>query len=263
MSILSLARHSSGGLGLSPRRRGVKGTTVPSIIQDGLIAEWRFDDGAGQQITDYSGNGFHAFLGSSEGADASEPVWSATGVDSIIDHPANRIELFPGSNLGISGGAPRTVVAVVQMDRTGSGISAGAPLIWKGDGTNGRTWEWYGQFNTSNASPQLSIQGASHTFSTLNYTDGAWDFVALVQSGANLNTCTCYMNGDSELSTTSATIDTTGTVAMAGRSSGTGGFKWIKHAYCMVYDRALSPAEVAHNRMALAAILAGRAIMLP
>src|SRR5918996_895456 len=262
MSILSLVRHGRG-LGLSPRRRRARGATPPSIIQEGLLAEWRFDDGAGQQITDYSGNGFHAILGPTAGADTNEPVWSATGVDSIVDAANNRIELSPGSDLGISGGAPRTVIAVVQVDRTGSALSAGAPLIWKGTGINGTAWRWFGQFNTNNPSPQLDIHGTIHTFSTLNFTDGAWDFVALTQSGNNLNTCRCYMDGDSELSSTSATINTTSTAAMAGRSSGAGGFKWIKHAYCLVYDRALSPAEVEQNRQALKAILAGRAITLP
>jgi hypothetical protein len=42
-----------------------------------------------------------------------------------------------------------------------------------------------------------------------------------------------------------------------------GGFKDGRHAYCLVYNRALSDPEIAHNRMALAAILAGRGIMLP
>jgi hypothetical protein len=42
-----------------------------------------------------------------------------------------------------------------------------------------------------------------------------------------------------------------------------GSFKDGRHAYCVVYNRALSPAEVAQNRQVLKTILAGRGVTLP
>ena len=68
----------SRSLGLSPRRRCAASSAAPVIVQDGLVAEWRFDDGAGQQITDYSGNGHHATLGTSSGSESSDPTWQAS-----------------------------------------------------------------------------------------------------------------------------------------------------------------------------------------
>jgi hypothetical protein len=72
MTMLSLRRHSSR-LGLSPRRRRAEGAALPSIVQDGLVVEWRFDEGAGQVLTDYKG-GHHGQLGSTPGSDANDPT---------------------------------------------------------------------------------------------------------------------------------------------------------------------------------------------
>jgi len=60
------------------RRRG----GGPSIIADGLIADWRMDDGSGQQVTDYSGNDYHLQLGANAdaGGDAADPTWSSEGL---------------------------------------------------------------------------------------------------------------------------------------------------------------------------------------
>jgi hypothetical protein len=66
-------------LGISPRGRGAHVNT-PAIVAAGLIAEWRFDDGAGQVLTDYSGNGRHGQLGTTAGADVNDPAWTAQGL---------------------------------------------------------------------------------------------------------------------------------------------------------------------------------------
>jgi hypothetical protein len=35
------------------------------LVQSGLLADYRFDDGSGTTLTDYSGNGYHGTLGGS------------------------------------------------------------------------------------------------------------------------------------------------------------------------------------------------------
>ncbi len=81
-------------LGLSPRGRTPRMAT-PAIVPAGLIAEWRFDDGAGQTLADTSGNGHHGQLGSTAGADANDPSWAANparlefdGIDDRVEVPA-------------------------------------------------------------------------------------------------------------------------------------------------------------------------------
>jgi hypothetical protein len=128
MSTLSLTRHIRG-LGISPQRRRAKGAAPPAILQDGLVAEWRFDDGAGQQVTDYVG-GFHAQLGATASVDSGEPTWSATGVDMVERSQAqNYVDVL--SDLNMDDGSNRTVV-VASADLTdlggtnfGYGLSTG------------------------------------------------------------------------------------------------------------------------------------------
>jgi hypothetical protein len=74
----------SRSLGLSPRGRAAHGTASP-IVAAGLIAEWRFDDGAGQTLTDYSGNGHHGQLGSTSGGDSNDPTWVASPASLAFD----------------------------------------------------------------------------------------------------------------------------------------------------------------------------------
>jgi hypothetical protein len=79
MTVLGLRRHSKG-LGLSPRRhRAAPGGAPPAIVQNGLAAEWRFDAGAGQTLTDYQG-GHHGTLGATSGVAADDPTWTAQGL---------------------------------------------------------------------------------------------------------------------------------------------------------------------------------------
>jgi hypothetical protein len=88
-------------------------------------------------------------------------------------------------------------------------------------------------------------------------------FVALTQSGANMNTCVGYRDGASEASTKNLELSTTGNFEIQSRGNSFDGSTWGKVAYQLVYNRALSPAEVEQNRQALKSILAGRGITLP
>ena len=45
------------------------GGSAPAIVTDGLVAEYRFDDGSGETLADYGGNGYDLQLGSTSGAD--------------------------------------------------------------------------------------------------------------------------------------------------------------------------------------------------
>ena len=99
-------------------------TETVGVVQDGLVTEWRFDEGAGQVLTDHTGNGHHGRLGSTTGADAADPAWTAQGLSfdggDFVEH----------GPVGISGGAARTVLAVVKP-----GPSATFGLEWPGTGT--------------------------------------------------------------------------------------------------------------------------------
>ncbi len=59
------------------KRREQKGTP----IRDGLVAEYLFDEGRGQVLYDYSGNGNHGQLGSTPEADTNDPLWTPQGLE--------------------------------------------------------------------------------------------------------------------------------------------------------------------------------------
>ncbi len=63
--------------------------TPQGIVRDGLVAWYKFDEGSGQVLTDYSPYGNHGVLGSTSGADTNDPTWTAQGLSFITDDYVN------------------------------------------------------------------------------------------------------------------------------------------------------------------------------
>jgi hypothetical protein len=268
MTMLRLRSHSRG-LGISPRRRPGKGAAPVSIVQDGLIAEWRFDDGAGQVVTDHSGNGFHAQLGPTAGVDPDEPVWSSTGLDMVLDGGSSGNNYVAiGSHLGMDDGSNRTVIVVASADLSNlGGASSGYGLFnWTNPSqvTLGDQW-----MLKVNANGKLSIETSfgqqfQHPSSLV---DDGWHFFAAVQDGTRHGDVTLHLDDDTPYNESFWGSDfsnlTGATCFMGGLGYASGAFKDGRHSYCLVYGRALSPEELEQNRQALKAILSGRGITLP
>jgi hypothetical protein len=54
-------------------------------VTDGLRGWYKFNEGSGQSVTDYSGNGNHGQLGTTAGADTNDPTWVTSGLQFITD----------------------------------------------------------------------------------------------------------------------------------------------------------------------------------
>jgi len=236
MTALALQSPSTG-LHLSPRRRA----RTPLLVQDGLVAEWDFVQGADPQVLlDRSGNGHHGQLGSTGG---DGPTWTAEGLsfdgDDFVEH----------DDVGISGGAPRTVLAVI---RTGAEFG----VEWLGDGSLFTRWT----LRSKNNVVRLEVAGAGHSTAFAVPID-TWFFVAATQSTDNLDSAIICLDGDSEPVTASSDpLDTRGNFTWARQNNSAVA---MEAAYGLVYDRALSAEEVEQNRHALKEILAERGIALP
>ena len=63
-----------------PAYPGIAAATPPAILKTGLLAEYRFLEGSGQNVYDVSGNDKHATLGSSASVSSDDPTWTATGL---------------------------------------------------------------------------------------------------------------------------------------------------------------------------------------
>lgn len=235
----------------------------------GPLAWWKFDDGSGQQVTDYSGNGFHLQLGSTSGVDLGEPEWQSYGIDKIISGSQNHLRA--NSDLGISGADPRTVVAVVQIDTAFSGQTGCTFFTWcpAAPGT-GERWS----LRNESSDPTLRLESGgggnnSQSFTGLDFADETWSFIAATQSGAATNTAVGYKDGSAVAYTNVGTnINTTGNLGMmcqevlsAGEFIGTS--RWGKIAYGLVFDTALSAENIETIRTALITIMADRGITLP
>jgi hypothetical protein len=225
-------------------------TTHQAIVTAGLVAEWRFDDGAGQVLTDYSGNGNHGQLGSTSGADAADPTWTAQGLS------FDGGDFVDCGTVGIAGTQSRTLIYVGRSSGTGSTQLMSAQ--WNESTSAGLRWTLRA-VNSGGLKVRLEFEGGGQT-SALPVVQNAWHFVGATQAGANANTCVMYANGASEAVTLNLALDTQNSFRF-GRHNNLG--QVCQFAYGLVYNRALSPAEVEQNRQALKAILAPRGITLP
>ena len=230
---------TSVGVGLRSR--------LPGIISDGLVAAWPFDEGEGTTAADISGNG--------------HDITSMTGAWITGGFRGTAI-VGPGSDLGIDGADVRTVCAVVRPDNITTPRIGGPE--WPGDtpGTPTNGTRWTMRAKTSDTEFRLEVQGAGESFEDagMDLIVDTWQFVAVTQSGDNLNTIVGYVDGASEASVTAAAINTDGNFQLFGVNNvaAPGGI-----GYGIVYNRALSAAEIATNRHALTLIMAQRGVTLP
>ena len=100
---------------------------------------------------------------------------------------------------------------------------------------------------------------------TLALVDDTWHFAGLKLEGTQLAHVTFYLDGANETPGGNTTVldMTLSDNVYVGAQDLNGASKYIKLAYLLVYDRALSDAEVEQNRQALKSILAARGIALP
>jgi len=95
-------------------------SALANPVTDGLVAEYRFDEGSGYQLTDYSGVGNHLQVGSTGGADANTPTWIAGGGLSFAANnyccQATPADILGGDAYGLS------LVIVAQPDAEDAGL---------------------------------------------------------------------------------------------------------------------------------------------
>jgi hypothetical protein len=246
-------RGVSRSLGLSPRRRAAQGAAPSGIVQDGLVAEFRFDEGSGQVLTDYSGNGHHGRLGTTGGADADDPNWTSEG----LVFTAATSDWVECDTAGLAGGMAFSIVAVAYY-------AAGSELAieWPGNGSTSTefTLKPFGVgFYLENG------PGSGTYWPGLAAPSNQWNFLAWTQSTSSISSGIAYSNGFSDVAanasgSTSLVLNISGNLTF-GRNEPN--FRNMRMAYFSVYNRALSANEIEQNRAALASILAARGITLP
>jgi hypothetical protein len=212
------------------------------VIQDGLEAEYRFDEGEGDVLPDATGNGHDGALGSGDAA----PTWGATGLT------------FDGTNdvvtcddAGISGATARTLMLFYVPITTGD-VGAG----WAGGS------QVYDFRNTGGGGNIFMRAGGTNDTVALNVSGTTWRTLTLRQTGSNFNTASFQLDGGTPVACdTNAEVNTSGNLKFS--EGGGGQFANITMGYALVYSRALTDDEVEQNRDIVREILATRSITLP
>lgn len=262
MTILGL-RNRTRGLGISPRRHGrPQAATPPSIVQDGLVAEWRFSAGSGQVVTDHAG-GHHGQIGSTTGSDTNDPTWATGGLqfDGVDNYVRTSTWQFPspdfhvdivGRFTGTAGGTD--FVAAFGTTFTGAADDDTCPFLVFRDGTNAGIICRIGDGTGST----ISDPSVGTVF------DDGWHHLSF-DYDQSANQLTIAVDGTEFTDTMDSRVPNVATQAT---------LFGIWHnlsilpasmimGYCTVYNRVLSTEEKAAQRTALAAIMAARGIALP
>lgn len=226
------------------------------IVTSGLLAEWRFDNGSGQVLTDYSGNGRHGQLGTTSGADATDPDWTSEGL-SFVSANADRV-IVPAFN------SPTTGFHLdLAIKASSSSPNSACAFVAHGTGNDALLQILR---DTAAATFQVRVNyegGATHKImtSTNSLFDTAWH---LVQVDLNNLAVTSFVDGVQGINDTipNAVEVINGAITFGSRGNGTLPLQG-EIAWALWYSRSLSAGERAQNRTALTALLAARGVTLP
>jgi hypothetical protein len=167
----------SRSLGLSPRSRSRR-APVPSIVAGGLLAEWPFDDGAGQVVTDYSGNGHQGQVGSTAGADANDPAWATNPARLEFDGADDRV-IVPA----FAGPDQYHLELVVKQPGTTGDYSM--VFVAHGDGDSTAILQVFRDGNLNNLRYRIrSTSGFSDAVGVFNVYDNQWHLLQLSRSAS-------------------------------------------------------------------------------
>jgi hypothetical protein len=233
-------------------------TTQQGIVTAGLIAEWRVDEGAGQQIADHSGNGHHATLGTTGGVDASDPAWQASpaalsfdGGDQALTSSIVGPTEFEVDLLLYGDSSCQAFGMVFVPHASASFDSQATTQIFK---------------NGSNATLIYRVKGnLPGETGSVDVFDNAWHIVQAWSDGANIAAAVDGVEDVAATALGTSLTSSTDIVGIGARASIAGPSLGMtgKLAYLAYYSRALSAAERAQNYSALVAVAAERGITFP
>lgn len=224
------------------RRRG--GGVTP-IVTDGLVHEYRFDDGSGQVVTDYVSSA-NLRLGSTTGADTNDPTWVAEGLQFTTDD-----NCYIAAGIAVS--QPNTHVICAKFTVPTS------PSIYFMDGGGGAR-----QILEINTSPHKLgwYAGAGELFGDEGTGPIGWKILTVIYNGASSS---AYYSNDNitSLSATNPGTNGLGGITLGCSNSSSLFVNDQLWGYHLIYNKALSTEEIAQNTIALTQIMAARGVAVP
>jgi hypothetical protein len=243
----------------SGRSAPASATTHQVIVTAGLVAEWRFDNGAGQTLTDYAG-GFHGTLGSTSGVAADDPTWTPQGLSfdggDFVTLPT--LPAFQGIDIVFR---PSSVINRLSAAQNLFSTKSDSGFLL-GNFTGALTDEIIGlQQQTLDGYSAAHRRGWTSASESISM---AWHLLQ-----ADSRPATQYWNlvfdGVDKANATANTPQASflAGIAKIGKRADAGGvFFSGSMAYILLYSASRTNQQQAQNRVALTSILAARGILL-
>lgn len=213
------------------------------IVKNGLVAEYRFDEGSGQVLTDYRG-GYNGQLGSTAGSDTNDPTWGTEGLTFATD---DYVTCGNPSAFNFAANSQITLITVAKTTAVGA-----QSLLLKGRDAIA--------FNYNMSLSGTSLR-AGNTLNDVNIGTvqaNTFQFLASVWDGTNVTGWVNKTKGSPVAMATAA--PDIGPLNIGGPAQG---YLNGAMAYALLYNRQLSDGEMTQNYNALKAKVVARGIVLP
>jgi hypothetical protein len=247
-------------LGLGP-----VAASPPALITSNLLAEYRFNQGSGQVLTDFSANADHGQLGTTSGVETSDPTWTTTG---LSFDGGDEVQLKSSTYAGTPTFLAPLTAWTVQMVIKGAAQSA---VCFYGERQLGGDQDPFlmigSQATTNTDRPRIWLRNAAtvNIFQTIPFItvlDNTWHFFAVRRNDTSLVVTVDDIEIGNTVATGVQSIDTNMTIGVLRATAGpanqfTGDIAWLA-----TYNAALTPAQIQQNRAYVADLVASRGITL-
>jgi hypothetical protein len=216
------------------------------LVRSGLVAEYRFNEGSGQILYDYSGNNNHGTLGSTTGADTNDPTYTGQGAsfttdDYIITRGVSAFSLSQYTIIAVVKPTAEDANATIFAKNSASGSGAGNTGFILRQATDGSGVWKMGQFG-ADAGGTLNV--VNHPTTPIA---GSWVMVTGACDGSNvyisLNNGAYTAGADTFTPAPNVTLNTR--IGSYAYSSGI--YFEGSIAFIGVWSRKLTQAEITQN----------------
>lgn len=218
------------------------------IVTSDLVADYRFDTGSGQVLRDYSGNGNHGQLGSTSGSDTNDPSWISAGLQFGID---DWVDLTAVGGLS----SDKTIQTLIRFDS----LAAQNLIIGNRPATGTLGWFFRANIDGSLFAAHIGSGGPQSSAGTV--TTNTWYIITWV---VDVGVASAIYRNETSVASQSianAAGTTSEPVRLSHTESGpTHGVN--TQASILIYDRALSAAEILANVAVLRARAESRGLTL-
>lgn len=216
------------------------------IPRRGLVAHYDFHDGAGQTLSDISGNGYHGTLGSTGGVDTNDPTWGSgylqsDGVDDFAKLPAVPIGATERTFIAVASILSTPASLCVYIDASGAGIY---------QGYNTHAWFASEQFG----GVQKFLTGPAYTLNTPTFNASICG-VGRFDMWVNLSKSSVAVSGSPDPAPSVSGL-------FAFNVAAPSLFANVRLYTVLIYNVALTDGEIRQTYRAVQRILAGRGITL-